>query len=96
LQQLLRQSPRDVESHLMLATLYRHTSRREEALERLRLLERLDGSERWRWEIARERELLERTAEPAAVGGEGKQTASAQGQDEATTPASNQGGSTHV
>jgi hypothetical protein len=59
LQQVVRGSPRDVDAHLMLATLFRHTRRIDEAHERLRQLERLDGAERWRWEIAHERQLLE-------------------------------------
>jgi hypothetical protein len=58
-QQLLRRSPLDVDAHLLLATLYRHTRRTSEALERLRQIERHAGAERWEWEIRRERELLE-------------------------------------
>jgi hypothetical protein len=49
LQQLLCQSPRDVDAHLLLATLYRHSRRVDDAWERLSLLQRLEGAERWRW-----------------------------------------------
>jgi hypothetical protein len=55
---LLRQNTRDVEARLMLATLLRHTGRRDEAAVQLDLLGQLDGTERWQWEICRERELL--------------------------------------
>ena len=51
---------RDVEAHLSLAALYRQTKRCDEARSRLRMLERLDGAEKWRFEIERERQLLER------------------------------------
>ena len=37
--------------------------------------ERLDGAERWRWEIARERQLVMRAGETAAGKGEQQQTA---------------------
>jgi len=55
---LLRRNPRDVEAGLMLATLYRHTGRLEEAVERLAHLERLDEAAKWALEIDRERRWL--------------------------------------
>ncbi len=58
LARVLRADARDVDARLMLATLLRHTGRREEAGEQLDVLVRLDGSEKWDWEIQRERELL--------------------------------------
>ena len=58
LSQVLRWNSGDVEAHLMLATLYRHTERREKAIGQLRVLERLADAERWREEIRAERGLL--------------------------------------
>jgi hypothetical protein len=57
---LVRQHDRDAEAQLLLATLYRRTQRIPEAQERLDALERLEGSQRWRLEIAQERRLIER------------------------------------
>lgn len=62
LRQLLRECNRDVDALLMLATLYRHTRRYDEATKQLDRLERLDEAVKWRWEIERERELLKRKA----------------------------------
>jgi hypothetical protein len=67
LHELLGRSPADVDAHLLLATLYRHTRRIDEAHERLRLMERLDGVERWRSEISVERQLLKRARASAQV-----------------------------
>lgn len=55
---LLRRNPRDVEAGLMLATLWRHTGRTEEALRQLDRLELLDGARRWSFEIHQERKCL--------------------------------------
>ena len=55
---LLRRDPRDVDAGLMLATLYRHTRRLDEAAERLDQLERLDEGVKWALEINRERRWL--------------------------------------
>lgn len=60
LQQLLRGSRRDIEAHLMLATLCRRTRRFDEAQARLDLIDRFDDSDLWRWEINAERKLLQR------------------------------------
>jgi len=57
--QLLRQNPRDVEARLMIATLFRHTRRWEEALRQLDQLERLEASQAWALEIQRERAVIE-------------------------------------
>jgi len=59
LEQLLRIAPRDVDAHLMLATLYRHTGRIEEARRQLRLLEQFEQSKKWRLEILHEYEQLD-------------------------------------
>lgn len=58
LKQLL-QRPRDIESRLLLATLYRHTRNFENAWRELETLEMFDEAETWRSEILRERKLLE-------------------------------------
>jgi hypothetical protein len=62
---VLRSNPRDVEARLLLATLLRHTGRREEAAAELHRLEALEGSQEWNLEISRERELLEAAGRPA-------------------------------
>jgi hypothetical protein len=63
---LLDRHPRDIESRLMLATLYRHTRRYEEARGALDCLECHEGAGKWVVEIARERRLLNETAGKAA------------------------------
>jgi hypothetical protein len=60
LNQLLRQSRRDVDARLMLATVYRHTGRYDEALAQLGLIEQFEGAEKWHSEIATERRLVQR------------------------------------
>jgi hypothetical protein len=58
LQQVLKDNRDDVDAHLMLATLYRHTERVEEADDCLCRLERMERAGKWSLEIARERNLL--------------------------------------
>ena len=55
---MLRTDARDLDARLMLATLFRHTGRLEEAARQLNLLVRLEGAQKWEMEIRRERELL--------------------------------------
>ena len=55
---LLAANPRDVDAGLMLATLWRHTGRLDEAAEGLARLERSEGGKKWEWEIGRERDLV--------------------------------------
>jgi tetratricopeptide (TPR) repeat protein len=55
---LLKQRPRDVDAALLLATLWRHTGRHEEAWRQLDRLECLEESKKWELEISRERALL--------------------------------------
>jgi thioredoxin-like negative regulator of GroEL len=70
LAQVLRRNPRDLDAGLMLATLFRHTGRIDEAERQLQRLERLEGSQKWQFEIGRERELLhEAGASMTTVGG---------------------------
>jgi len=55
----LSQTPRDIESRLLLATLYRHTRKFDNAWRHLETLEMFDEAETWNSEILRERKLLE-------------------------------------
>ena len=59
---LLKQDARDVESRLMLATLWRHQGRGEEALRQLDRLERLENASKWQFEIDKEREAIAQVA----------------------------------
>jgi len=59
LRKQLSQTPRDIESRLLLATLYRHTRKFDNAWRQLETLEMFDEAEMWRSEILRERKLLE-------------------------------------
>ena len=54
----LKRYPRDIESRLMLATLFRHTRQFDEALNQLNQIQKYDPAINWKHEIARERELL--------------------------------------
>ncbi len=56
---LLKQDARDVESRLMLATLWRHQGRNVEAQRQLDRIERLDAASNWQHEIAAERMAIE-------------------------------------
>lgn len=55
---LLKLDGRDVESRLMLATLWRHQQRTAEALRQLDRVSRLEAADRWQHEIAAERAAL--------------------------------------
>lgn len=55
---LLQDSPRDADAHLLLATLYRHTRRYDEAQARLTLLQGLEGAAKWLFEIDEERRRI--------------------------------------
>jgi hypothetical protein len=56
---LVRKHPRDVDARLMLATLWRHTGRLDEARVTLDDLRRLEESQKWELEIRRESRLLD-------------------------------------
>ncbi len=58
LEGLLRQNLRDVDARLMLATLLRHTGRLDDAMRQLDTLVRLEGADKWQWEIEQERDWL--------------------------------------
>lgn len=64
---ILRIDPEDVDARLMLATLYRHTRRLDEALGQLKMLERQPRSGKWYSELRREHQLLSRLAQEADV-----------------------------
>jgi len=57
--QILHDFPRDAESQLLLVGVLRHTRRFRPALRRLAHLETLDSATRWRYELARERTIIE-------------------------------------
>ncbi len=56
---LLKQDTRDIESRLMLATLWRHQGRTAEATRQLDRLERFEAATNWQHEIAAERLAIE-------------------------------------
>lgn len=64
--QLVASDARDIEAHLLLAAIGRHTGRWDEARRRLEELRRLEGSAKWDFEMARELERLS----PARAGTE--------------------------
>ena len=55
---LLKKNPRDIEAMLMLATLYRHKERYDEAGNLLRELDRLEDTIPWKFEIRSEKRKL--------------------------------------
>lgn len=55
---ILRRNKRDSDTLLLLATLYRHTGRNEEALEYLDRIESLESAEKWHFEIGTEHAAL--------------------------------------
>jgi hypothetical protein len=56
---LLAEVPEDREARLLLIGILRRTGRRREALSELRRLAGVPGSQKWRWEMDKERTLLE-------------------------------------
>lgn len=57
---IVAENPRDAEAQLLLAGVLRHTARWQAALRRLDQLEFLQAAANWRFEIQRERALVER------------------------------------
>jgi len=55
---LLKGHPQDLDARMMLATLFRHTGRWEEAQQQLDWLQKAEGSQKWELEIWRERQGL--------------------------------------
>ena len=67
---ILKRNKRDPEVLLLLATLYRHQGRPEEAAEILDRLDRLETAEKWSYEIAVERRMLAEPIEEEEMGEE--------------------------
>ena len=63
LKQRLNQAERDIEARLLLATLYRHTDKLEVASDQLDQMEKFDDSVHWKFEINRERQLIDQIRE---------------------------------
>lgn len=83
--QILHDFPRDAESQLLLIGVLRHTRRFRPALRRLAHLETLDSAVRWRYEIKRERGIIEsRIAEELAEQAEANSEADQNPEDVAT------------
>ena len=55
---ILKANPEDVEARLLLATLFRHTGRRDDARRELQRLADIPAASAWQWEIERELSLL--------------------------------------
>lgn len=55
----LEKNPRDVQSRLFLATLFRHTRRIKQAHEQLAEIQKFDESVHWDFEVQREKQLIE-------------------------------------
>lgn len=72
---LIRKNPRDVDAGLMLATLWRHTGRIDEASQQLDRLELLDGARKWILEIHQERKHIQEAAKPPETVIEASQAA---------------------
>jgi uncharacterized protein HemY len=56
--EMLGRNERDHDARLLLATLYRHNKRYDEAAKHLDTLARFEGAEKWALEIERERQLI--------------------------------------
>ncbi len=56
--EMVAANERDMDARLMLATLYRHNRRYDEAAKQLDALVRFEGAEKWALEIDRERTLI--------------------------------------
>ncbi len=82
LNMLLQKNPRDIEAMLMLATLYRHKDRHDEAGELLRELERLEDAARWKFEIRSEKRKLIAAASQRTKTGKAKPSAKPEKNDE--------------
>jgi tetratricopeptide (TPR) repeat protein len=57
--EILGRQERDADARLLLATLYRHNKRYDEAMRQLDVLGRFEDAEKWATEIERERMLIE-------------------------------------
>ena|GEM_PF-577552 len=79
LRQLLKLDKRDVEGRLLLASMWRHLGRMEEAARHLHRLERLEAAAPWSYEIARELDAIaghfDRSVEEGTIHEEGEEGA---------------------
>ncbi len=66
LEQLIRRDPEDVESRLLLSSVFRRSRRIDLSHKQLRQLQEFESAARWRFEIEREVVLLNRAAAPGA------------------------------
>jgi hypothetical protein len=64
---LLQRNARDLDAHLMLATLLRRVGRCEEAARQLDVLTRFEGAGKWELEMQRERKLIAEAAQKPTV-----------------------------
>jgi hypothetical protein len=62
LEQSIRRDPQDIESHLLLASVFRRSGQFELSHTQLGRLSELDGVAKWQFELRREQILLERTS----------------------------------
>ena len=68
LNEVLKRNPRDADALLMLATMYRHTSRIDESRQVLAKLQKLDDAAKWFSEIENElKALVEAAQEPPDI-----------------------------
>ncbi len=66
LEQLIRRNPGDVESRLLLSSVFRRSRRIDLSRQQLRRLQEYETAARWRFEIDREAALLNQPAAPGA------------------------------
>jgi uncharacterized protein HemY len=60
LERLIREHPEDIESRLLLSSVFRRSGRIDLSRKHLRRLTQLPGATAWQWEINRELSLLDR------------------------------------
>ncbi len=58
LKRQIGQHPRDIESRLLLATLFRHSRQLDQSLQQLKEIKRFDEAIEWNFECEREEELI--------------------------------------
>jgi hypothetical protein len=63
--EILGREERDADARLLLATLYRHNKRYDEAMRQLDSLDRFEDAEKWAMEIEQERMLIEEAKKSA-------------------------------
>ncbi len=66
LEQLIRRNPGDIESRLLLSSVFRRSRRIDLSRQQLRRLQEFETAAHWRFEIEREAILLDKAAAPGA------------------------------